>query len=116
MKTIEEIKVWLKDNLDEERYLHTLGVAQCASELAQRYGLNVEKTYLAGLLHDCAKCYDDATLYKILTANGKEFISTDNHIYVTDNGEKTAQELFDDMYVNDIKIISSLQNNLSKLI
>ena len=54
-----------------------------------------------------------STLYKILTANGKEFISTDNHIYVTDNGEKTAQELFDDMYVNDIKIISSLQNNLS---
>lgn len=67
MKTISEIKKWLEDNLNEERYFHTLGVADCAKELAKKYNLNVEKAYLAGLLHDCAKCYKNEVLYKILT-------------------------------------------------
>lgn len=107
MKTIEEIKVWLKDNLDEERYLHTLGVAQCASELAQRYGLNVEKTYLAGLLHDCAKCYDDATLYKILMdkmhCNMDELLSPKT--YHSPAGAYLARELFG---VEDKEILDAI--------
>ena len=67
MKTIEEIKKWLKENLNEERYFHTLGVADCAKDLAKKYNLNEEKAYLAGLLHDCAKCYKNEDLYEILT-------------------------------------------------
>ncbi len=58
MKTIDEIKKWLKENLDEERYFHTLGVADCAKDLAKKYNLNEDKAYLAGLLHDCAKELD----------------------------------------------------------
>ena len=53
--TINEIKIWLKENLDEERYEHSIGVAECAEEMAQKFGLNKEKCYLAGLIHDCAK-------------------------------------------------------------
>lgn len=52
-----EILKWLKDNLNEERYIHTLGTAECARELAKKYRLDSEKAYLAGLLHDCAKCF-----------------------------------------------------------
>lgn len=52
-----EILKWLKDNLNEERYFHTLGTAQCAKELAAKYDLDCEKAYLAGLLHDCAKWF-----------------------------------------------------------
>ena len=52
----KNITEWLKLNLDEERYKHTLGVANCAEELALKYGIDSEKAYLAGLLHDCAKC------------------------------------------------------------
>ena len=37
MKTIDEIKKWLKENLDEERFSHSLGVAKCAKELAEKY-------------------------------------------------------------------------------
>lgn len=52
----ENIKNWLKKNLNEKRFLHSVGTANCAKELAQRYGLNTEKAYIAGLLHDAAKC------------------------------------------------------------
>ena len=53
---IRDIKKELEDDLDSKRYEHTLGVAYTAACLAMRYGYNMEKAYIAGLLHDCAKC------------------------------------------------------------
>lgn len=61
IQPLSEIKKWLKENLTDERYRHTLGVADCAKELALKYGIDLEKAYLAGLLHDCAKCLDKET-------------------------------------------------------
>lgn len=49
----------LKRRLDPERYEHTLGVAYTAAALAMRYSCDIDKTYIAGLLHDCAKCIPD---------------------------------------------------------
>ena len=57
---------WLKDNLNEKRYIHTLGTADCAKELAKQFGLNEDKAYLAGLLHDCAKCFPNEELLDII--------------------------------------------------
>ena len=64
-----KIKQWLKENLNEERYLHTLGTADCAKGLAQRFKLDEEKAYLAGLLHDCAKCLSKEKLLEIINKN-----------------------------------------------
>ena len=60
---------WLKENLDDERFEHSIGVAQTAIELAQRFGQDKDKAYLAGLLHDCAKCYPKEELIKIIQNN-----------------------------------------------
>ena len=46
---------WLKQNLNEHRYKHSLGCAHCAEKLAKKFNLDEKKAYLAGLLHDCAK-------------------------------------------------------------
>ncbi|RAI15049.1 MAG: phosphohydrolase [Candidatus Melainabacteria bacterium] len=56
---------WLKGNLDEERLLHSLGCAQEASSLAEKFGLDSKKAYIAGLLHDCAKCLSKEKLFEI---------------------------------------------------
>ena len=53
--TIEFINNWLKANLSNERYEHSLGTAECARELAREFGCDEEKAYLTGLIHDCAK-------------------------------------------------------------
>lgn len=55
MMEIDEIKAYLKENLSEKRYKHTLGVADEAVLLAERYGAEKLKAYIAGLLHDVAK-------------------------------------------------------------
>lgn len=62
----DEIKKWLKENLNDERYIHSLGTAECAVELAIKFGLDSEKAYIAGLLHDCAKCFSKEKLKQII--------------------------------------------------
>ncbi len=62
----DEIEQILKRELSKERYLHTLGVRDCAVELAKRYNLDVKKAELAGLLHDCAKCKTNDELKEII--------------------------------------------------
>lgn len=55
MRKIEEYKELLKSRLDEKRYFHSLCVADEAKRLAEKYGGDVDKCYLAGLLHDITK-------------------------------------------------------------
>lgn len=55
----DEILCDLKNILNEHRYNHTVGVANTAKALAQSLGENPNKAYLAGILHDCAKCMPD---------------------------------------------------------
>ena len=65
----ENILKWLSENLSEERYSHSLGTAECAKELAEKFGENADKAYLAGLLHDCAKCFSNDKLKEIIDSN-----------------------------------------------
>ncbi len=53
------IRMKLKEKLDEDRYEHTLGVSYTAVCLAMRYGEDLYRAEIAGLLHDCAKCIPD---------------------------------------------------------
>ena len=59
---LENYKKWLKKNLTKERYEHSLGTAECAYNLAEKYGLDKDKAYFCGLIHDCAKCIPDNDL------------------------------------------------------
>ncbi|MGM0651843.1 MAG: bis(5'-nucleosyl)-tetraphosphatase (symmetrical) YqeK [Bacillota bacterium] len=45
----------MKEKLDSELFKHCLGTAKAAAELAKRYGVDPEKVYLAGIVHDYAK-------------------------------------------------------------
>ena len=62
----EEGRKWLKENLNEERYEHSLGVAECAEKLAEKFGLDKERAYFCGLIHDCAKCLPKDELKEII--------------------------------------------------
>ena len=53
--TYDDIRKKLEKSLPKKRYIHTLGCADTARELALLTGEDPERAYLAGLLHDCAK-------------------------------------------------------------
>lgn len=46
-----EIRKHLKKKLDPMRFEHTLGVSYTCQALAMRYGYDLDKAELAGLLH-----------------------------------------------------------------
>ena len=54
---LDEMRKKIKLLQDGKRYEHTLGVMYTASALAMRYGEDVEKALVAGLLHDLAKSF-----------------------------------------------------------
>lgn len=70
MYNIPKMKKTLKKYLDAGRFEHTEGVMYTAAALAMRYGEDIEKAQVAGLLHDCAKCMPDAKKVKICQKNG----------------------------------------------
>lgn len=62
---ILKMKKTLRKYLTLDRYEHTEGVMYTAAALAMKYGEDVEKALVAGLLHDCAKCIPDSKKIKI---------------------------------------------------
>ncbi len=55
----------LKKALNPNRYIHSIGVCETAVKMAKIYGVDEEKAYIAGLLHDCAKCFDNEVQIKM---------------------------------------------------
>ncbi len=66
----ENCRKILKDSIGSKRYIHSIGVSNTAACLAMRYGYEVKKAYLAGLLHDCAKGLKDVQLIETVENAG----------------------------------------------
>ena len=54
----------LQRKLAPQRYEHTLSVSFTCMSLAMRYGCDMDKAELAGLLHDCGKRFSDEIILK----------------------------------------------------
>lgn len=80
----EEILEYLKENLKESRYEHTLGVVKTAKALAKINGVEEEKAELAALIHDSAKNMHINSMKKMLVENFEQ---------IDDIEEKTPQLL-----------------------
>lgn len=104
----EHILKWLKDNLSEERYIHTLGTAECAKELATKYNLDQDKAYLAGLLHDCAKCFTTEKLLEIIK-NNLEVEESEMLNYKTLHAPVSAYIAEKEFNINDKEILSAIR-------
>ena len=60
----------LKSRLDPMRYEHSLSVSFTCMNLAMRYGYDIDKAELAGLLHDCGKRFPDSVILKKCLKHG----------------------------------------------
>lgn len=102
------INNWLKENLNEERYIHTLGTADCAKELAKKFNLDEGKAYLAGLLHDCAKCFSNEKLLEIIKAN-LEVEESEMQNYKTLHAPVSAYIAEKEFNITDKEILSAIR-------
>lgn len=69
MLSIEEINLYLKENLKEKRYIHTLGVVETAKKLAEINGISQEKAEIAALAHDVAKNLSKEKMKEMMKEN-----------------------------------------------
>ena len=113
MKTVEFIKIReeVREVVDEKRYEHILGVSYTASSMAMRYGVDVEKARLAGLLHDYAKCMDDKKLLDFCSKHNILVTPYEKESPYLLHGKVAAylaQAKFD---VEDIDILNAISNH-----
>ncbi len=52
---VRTLTALLKVRLSKKRFTHSVNVARASHMLAERWGADPDKAYLAGLLHDCCK-------------------------------------------------------------
>ena len=75
---ITKIQKKLRKELDDDRYRHTLGVMYTSAALAMRYGADLMKAQIAGLLHDCAKCIPNDKKLKLCDKYGIPVTKVEN--------------------------------------
>ena len=68
--SIVEVQEKLRDEFKGNRFIHTLGVQYTSTCLAMRYGLDLNKAEIAGLLHDCAKQLPESEMIAICEDHG----------------------------------------------
>lgn len=66
---IRDLSGKMEKVMDKKRYQHTLGVAATASCMAMRFQTDPYKAYLAGLLHDNAKCISNDKKLSVCAKN-----------------------------------------------
>lgn len=119
--TNSEIKNILSQKLSSQRYLHTLGVCEVAVELAEKFGTDKQKAYLAALLHDCAKYMDtDKQLEyakKLYVTLNEEDLECPPVIHAPLGAEIARAEygIDDEEVLNAIKYHTVARENMSKL-
>ena len=70
IKEISALQDKMKKVLKESRFRHTVSVAHTAAALAMVHDASLFKALVAGMLHDCAKCYSDEELLSKCQKNG----------------------------------------------
>lgn len=108
-KSFDEIDKWLKENLNNERYIHSLGTMECAQELAKMFNLDEEKAKTAGLLHDCAKCFSNEKLLNIIEEKIKNVEKSELLNYKTLHAPVSSYIAKEDFVVVDEEILSAIR-------
>ena len=121
MRDWKELQKELQSEMKPKRYEHTLGVRYTAAALAMVHDCDLEQAQLAGLLHDCAKGYDDQKMLCLCEQYHLELSEAEQknfsllHAKV---GAKVARDKYlieDEMVLQAIRYHTTGRKEMSKL-
>ena len=94
--------------MPEKRLRHCLGVEKAARELAERFGLDVEKAGLAGLLHDYAKKVSDEEFLDLIDKYqlDPELKNWGNNVW---HGMVGIYKIREDLGIKDAEILRAIE-------
>lgn len=106
--TVDEMRRELQRRLKKSRFAHSIGVANTAVKLAKKFGADESKAYIAGLLHDCAREFENEDLPAQAEKRGIKIGEIERamplllHAYI---GAKMIAEIYD---VDDAEISQAI--------
>ena len=109
LKNINEYKAILKSRLTEKRYYHSLCVAEEAKRLAEKYGADADKAYIAGLLHDITKNADKHEHFAIFASAAAELTPIERGAEKLWHAMSGAIFVKNNLGINDSEILSAIR-------
>ncbi|RXT14790.1 bis(5'-nucleosyl)-tetraphosphatase (symmetrical) YqeK [Ammoniphilus sp. CFH 90114] len=104
----------VKTQMTEHRFNHTIGVADTAVLLAQRYGADKEQAYLAGILHDYCKYWDKERMKEIMVEQNDtipaDLLEFDKELWHAPVGAYVVQR---DLKIQDPMVLDAIRYHTS---
>lgn len=104
----ERVKNYAKAVLTKERYEHSVRVAETASRLCKKYGLDASRGYLAGIAHDMCKDMSDEKIAALAREDGKAITALEAQKPSLLHGRAAALMLRRDFGVTDKDILQAV--------
>ena len=111
MQSVDSIKEKLKARLTPRHFEHSLGTARTAADMAHAYGLDEEKAYLAGLLHDYAKSMSGAELLAAAAGFGIEAIPVEIEVPYLLHSQLGACMVKEELGIVDREILDGIKHH-----
>ena len=106
--TVDEMRRELQRRLNRNRFAHSIGVANTAVKLAKRFGLDADKAYIAGLLHDCAREFENDELPAQARLRGIEINDVERAMPLLLHAYVSAHMIREIYGVNDSEIAQAI--------
>ncbi|MEK4521657.1 MULTISPECIES: bis(5'-nucleosyl)-tetraphosphatase (symmetrical) YqeK [unclassified Psychrobacillus] len=104
----ESMLLQMKDRMPERRFIHTRGVAETATQLAAKYGEDIEKAEIAGILHDSVKYAEKSWLKEIIISEQMDpmLLNFHHELWHAPVGSYVARQEFN---IEDADILNAIQ-------
>ena len=102
---IEEIK----EKNSYKRFVHIIGVKHMCGALAMRYGYDVEKAAMCGLMHDIAKHYSDEKLLSKCEKYGIEITPSEKAAPYLLHGKVGAYQAANKYGIKDEEVLDAIR-------
>ncbi|MBR2099793.1 MAG: bis(5'-nucleosyl)-tetraphosphatase (symmetrical) YqeK [Eubacterium sp.] len=109
MYNTEEYIKLIKKTLSAYRFHHSMCVAEKARELARKYGIDEEKAYVAGILHDITKEMPNDEQIRLIEENGyklSDFEKSNHRVFHQMSGAAYVKNV---LGIEDEDIISGIR-------
>lgn len=109
---LEQLIAATEKELPGKRWTHTLGVMDTAVKLAQRFGADPEKAYLAALLHDYCKAWPVDKQAAVIRENGlpADLLDYDKELWHAHAGAWVAEHR---LGVGDQEVLDAIRYHTS---
>ncbi len=108
---INEIEEYVKNVVSVKRYEHSVRTAQTLVLLCERYGLDKEKGYLAGIAHDMCKEINTDLMVELAKKDGKKITLLEQEKKSLLHGRAAAVLIEEKFGVTDVDIKEAIANH-----